>query len=108
MWFRKKTTSLSPAANDAAIFDMPIDDAFKLKVAGRVVVVGVVAAGEIRPGMDLRIRTPETTIPVKVIALEAFHQPLKYAHVGDNVAALLDGVERDQVVPGSRLTGGGG
>jgi translation elongation factor EF-Tu-like GTPase len=88
---------------------MPIDDAFRLKTEGSVVVVGVIAAGEIKPGMRLEVRTANAAIPVTVTALEAGpSKPISSARAGDRVGVMLQGANKDQVPAGSRLTGGGG
>lgn len=111
MWFRRPKVnppSTMPAAS-APAFDMPIDDAFRLKAEGSVVVVGVIAAGEIRPGMRLEIRTANGAIPVTVTALEGGpDKPISNARAGDRIGIMLQGASKDQVPPGSRLTGGGG
>ena len=64
-WFRGK-------GQPAAPFRMPVDDAFALKVPGKVVVVGVVAEGEVRPGARLVLRAAAAELPVTVEALEAY------------------------------------
>jgi translation elongation factor EF-Tu-like GTPase len=88
---------------------MPIDDAFRLKVEGSVVVVGVIAAGEIKPGTRLEIRTADVAIPVTVTAIEGGSgNSMSHARAGDRVSVLLQGASKDQIPPGSRLTGGGG
>jgi translation elongation factor EF-Tu-like GTPase len=111
MWFRRPKVnppSTLPAAS-AAAFDMPIDDAFRLKVEGSVVVVGVIAAGEIKLGMRLEIRTGNGAIPVTVTALEGGpDKPISHARAGDRVGVMLQGVAKDQVPAGSRLSGSGG
>lgn len=111
MWFRRPKVnqpSTLPAPNVTA-FDMPVDDAFRLKVEGSVVVVGVIAAGEIKPGMRLEIRTANGAIPVTVTALEGGpDKPTSSARAGDRVGVMLQGASKDQVPAGSRLTGGGG
>ncbi len=109
MWFRRPKAN-PPAtlpASSAAAFDMPIDDAFALKVDGSVVVVGVIAAGEIKPGMRLEIRTAHASIPVTVTALEGGpDKPISHARAGDRVGVMLQGASKEQVPAGSRLTGG--
>lgn len=79
------------------LFRMPIDDAFALKVPGKVVVVGVVADGEVRPGARLVLRTAAAELPVTVEALEAFNKPLEAARRGERVGIMLVGATKEQV-----------
>jgi selenocysteine-specific elongation factor len=95
-WFRGKGQSAPP-------FRMPVDDAFALKVSCKLVVVGVVAAGEVRPGARLVLRAAGAELPVTVEALEAYHRPLRVARRGDRVGVMLIGVEKEQVGPGAVL-----
>ena len=88
----------------AAAFRMPIDDAFALIAPGKVVVVGVIAEGEIRPGKSLMLHTDTAAIPVTVEALEAYHKPLSSARAGDRVGIMLVGAEKDQVTAGASLS----
>jgi elongation factor Tu len=77
---------------------MPIDDVFALKAHGKVVVVGVIEEGAIRPGDSLTIQSGEYSIPVLVESLEAYHKPLNSAKAGDRVGILLHGIDKDKVV----------
>ena len=95
-WFRG-------AARPAAPFRMPVDDAFALKVPGKVVVVGVVADGEVRPGDRLVLRAAGAEVPVTVEALEAHHQPVRAARRGDRVGVMLIGADKAQVGHGAVL-----
>jgi len=109
MWFRRPKPSPPSTPPSVVAFDMPIDDAFRLKVEGSVVVVGVIAAGEIKPGMRLEIQTANGAIPVTVTALEGGPgKPISQARAGDRVGVMLQGANKDQVPAGSRLTGDGG
>jgi translation elongation factor EF-Tu-like GTPase len=84
-------------------FRMPIEDAFALKERGRVVVVGIVADGEITPGARLLLRVGNNELPVTVEALEAHHQSLQVARQGDRIGILLAGVDKEQVGVGAVL-----
>lgn len=95
-WFRG-------AARPTAPFRMPIDDVFALKMPGKVVVVGVVADGEVRPGDRLVLRAAAAEVPVRVEALEAYHQPIQAARCGDRVGVMLVGVDKAQVGHGAVL-----
>jgi elongation factor Tu len=83
---------------------MVVDDSFALTTAGEVVVVGVIAEGEIRPGDTLVVQTRDSTIPVTAEAIEAFHKPLDHAKAGDRVGVKLDGATKEDVGPGDVLT----
>jgi selenocysteine-specific translation elongation factor len=82
---------------------MPVDDAFALKVSGKLVVVGIVAAGEVRPGARLLLRDAGGALPVSVEALEAHDRPIQAARRGDRVGIMLVGAEKGQVGPGAVL-----
>ncbi len=84
---------------------MLIDDSFALNTADMVVVVGVIANGEIRPGDKLLIETPYSNIPVTAEALEPFPEPLEYAKTGDRVGIKLKGATKDDAGPGYVLIG---
>ena len=86
-----------------APFRMPIDDAFALQVPGKVVVVGVVADGEVRVGARLLLRTATAKLPVTVEALEGHDRPLQAAGRGERVGIMLDGASKEQVGPGAVL-----
>jgi translation elongation factor EF-Tu-like GTPase len=111
MWFRRQkvVSPTAPPATNAAILDMPIDDAFQLKVEDSVVVVGVIAVGEIKPGMRLEIRTADRAIPVTATALEGgLGKPILHARAGDRIGVMLQGARKSDIIAGSRLSGGGG
>ena len=72
-------------------FRMPIDDAFALKVPGKVVVVGKIAEGEVRPGDRLKIKHGNEEIAVEVEALEAFGAPVSVGRTGSNIGIMLIG-----------------
>jgi translation elongation factor EF-Tu-like GTPase len=102
MWFLRPKKK--PPAPVAFPLDMPIDDAFRMKFDDLVVVVGIIAAGEIKVGMQLRIQTPAASIPVTVAGLEGgLNNSIDVARVGNRVSVLLRGANKDQVAPGSRL-----
>jgi hypothetical protein len=105
MWFSRSIEIPAPQPV-TVLFDMPIDDAFRLKIEGSVVVVGVIAKGEISPGMNLEIRGSTTAIPVTVTALEGGPgNPISHARAGDRVSVMLQGASKDQIPTGSRLVG---
>jgi selenocysteine-specific translation elongation factor len=89
-WFQGRARAQGP-------FRMPVDGVFALKTPGKVVVVGVVADGEVRRGDRLVLRAGEASVPVAVEALEAHHKPVQSARRGDQVGVLLAGVDKAQV-----------
>lgn len=89
--------------NSSHPFRMPIDDAFALKLPGKVVVVGVIAEGEVRPGDHLTIQCPYSRINVQVEGLEAYHKPLRVAKRGDRVGLMLIGATKEQICSGAVL-----
>jgi selenocysteine-specific translation elongation factor len=80
-----------------------VDDAFALKQAGKVVVVGVVAEGEVRPGAQLLLRAGAGELQVTAEALEASHLPLHVARQGDRIGILLVGATKEQITAGTIL-----
>ncbi len=96
-WIRSQPPTTSPA------FRMPIDDAFELKVPGKVVVVGKIAAGEVRPGDRLKIKGQNEEISVEVEALEAFGEPITVGRTGKNVGIMLIGATKEQIMQGAML-----
>jgi selenocysteine-specific translation elongation factor len=100
-WFlRGKSRNASPPATQ---FHMPIDDVFAIKSISKVVVVGIVAEGEVRPGDRLLIRSGSQERSVTVEALERIDQPLKIARKGEQVAVMLIGADKDQISAGAIL-----
>jgi selenocysteine-specific translation elongation factor len=82
---------------------MPIDDAYALKVPGKVVVVGIVAEGRVAPETQLLLRSGPVEVPVTVEAIEVDHQPRQAAQRGDRVGILLVVTVKDQVGVGAEL-----
>jgi len=87
-------------------FSMPIDDVLAVKTKGNVVVVGVIATGEVLPGSALLVNVGDSSISVTVEGLEAFHKPLKSAKAGDRVSIMLQGVDKEQVTLPATLVDG--
>ena len=93
----------TPARNDDLPFLMPVEDVFT--ISGR----GTVATGRVERGL---IKTGETVEIVGlsdekkstvVTGLEMFRKTLDYAEAGDNIGALLRGVDRNGVERGQVL-----
>jgi len=87
-------------------FCLPVDEAFALKQPGKVVVVGVITEGEIRPGVRLVLRSGANERQVTVEALQAFGRPLQVARQGDRIGVMLFGASKEQIGPGSVLLSG--
>lgn len=83
-------------------FLMPVEDVFT--ITGR----GTVATGRVERGR-LNINDPAEIVGIRetkatvVTAIEMFRKLLDYAEAGDNIGALLRGVNRDEVVRGQVL-----
>ena len=83
-------------------FLMPIEDV--LTITGRgTVVTGRVERGIIHVNDEVEIVGIKDTQKSVVTGLEMFRKILDYAEPGDNVGALLRGINRDQVVRGQVL-----
>ncbi len=83
-------------------FLMPIEDV--LTITGRgTVVTGRVERGVIRVNDEVEIVGIKDTQKSVVTGLEMFRKILDYAEPGDNIGALLRGINRDQVVRGQVL-----
>jgi len=76
---------------------MPIDDKFSLTVPNKVVVVGIVEEGQVRPGDRLILRTESKNLLATVEGLEAFSRRIMTAREGDRVAVLLVGIEAKDI-----------
>ena len=83
-------------------FLMPIEDV--LTITGRgTVVTGRVERGIVKVNDEVEIVGIKDTQKTVVTGLEMFRKILDYAEPGDNVGALLRGINRDQVVRGQVL-----
>ena len=81
---------------------LPIEDVITITGRGTVV-TGRVERGIIKINDEVEIVGIRPTIKSVVTGLEMFRKTLDYAEPGDNVGALLRGVNRDQVVRGQVL-----
>ncbi len=83
-------------------FLMPIEDV--LTITGRgTVVTGRVERGIVKVNDEVEIVGIKDTQKTVVTGLEMFRKILDYAEPGDNIGALLRGINRDQVVRGQVL-----
>ncbi|GEP19573.1 elongation factor Tu [Pediococcus argentinicus] len=88
-------------------FLMPVEDVFTITGRGTVA-SGRIDRGEVKVGDEVEI-VGLTDAPLKttITGLEMFRKTLDLGEAGDNVGALLRGVNRDQVVRGQVLAAPG-
>ena len=93
----------TPERDDAKPFLMPIEDTMTISGRGTVV-TGRVERGKLNVGEEVEIvgLSDEKTKTV-VTGLEMFRKSLDYAEAGDNVGALLRGIQRKDVERGQVL-----
>ena len=87
-------------------FLMNIEDVFTITGRGTVV-TGKIERGVIRSGDKVQIIGLRETQETVVTSLEMFRKILDEAQAGDNVGALLRGIEKDQVERGQVLAAPG-
>ncbi len=90
----------TPARDNEKPFLMPVEDVFT--ISGR----GTVATGRVERG-QLKMNDPVEILGVKtdvqksvVTGIEMFHKLLDYAEAGDNIGALLRGINRTDIERG--------
>ena len=83
-------------------FLMPIEDTMTISGRGTVV-TGRVERGTIKLNEQVEIVGIKETQKSVVTGLEMFRKLLDFAEAGDNVGALLRGINRDQVIRGQVL-----
>jgi elongation factor Tu len=83
-------------------FLMPIEDVFSISGRGTVV-TGRIERGVIKVGEEVEIVGIRPTTKTVVTGVEVFRKLLDQGEAGDNVGALLRGVERDGVERGQVL-----
>ncbi|MGH2549537.1 MAG: elongation factor Tu [Thermomicrobiales bacterium] len=83
-------------------FLMPIEDVFGIKGRGTVV-TGKIARGVVHTGDEIEIVGLGERRKVIVTGVEMFMKTLDEGQAGDNIGALLRGVERDDVQRGQVL-----
>ncbi|MBD5143857.1 MAG: elongation factor Tu [Oscillospiraceae bacterium] len=93
----------TPERDDAKPFLMPIEDTMTISGRGTVV-TGRVERGKLNTGEEVEIvGLKEESSKTVVTGLEMFRKSLDYAEAGDNVGALLRGVQRKDVERGQVL-----
>ncbi|MDD7771350.1 MAG: elongation factor Tu, partial [Firmicutes bacterium] len=94
----------TPARNDDLPFLMPVEDVFT--ISGR----GTVATGRVERGIIKKnepveiVGLTEEKKSTVVTDIEMFHKLLDYAEAGDNIGALLRGVDRKNIERGQVLS----
>jgi elongation factor Tu len=83
-------------------FLMPIEDVFSISGRGTVV-TGRIERGVIKVGEEVEIVGIRPTTKTVVTGVEMFRKLLDQGEAGDNVGALLRGIERDGVERGQVL-----
>ena len=84
-------------------FLMPVEDVFSIKGRGTVV-TGRIERGEIKVGEEVEIvGLNDETRKTTVTGVEMFNKTLNEGYAGDNVGALLRGIEKDDIERGQVL-----
>jgi len=83
-------------------FLMPIEDVFSISGRGTVV-TGRIERGIVKVGEEIEIIGIRDTVKSTVTGIEMFRKLLDEGRAGDNVGALLRGIERDGVERGQVL-----
>ncbi|TVP86707.1 MAG: elongation factor Tu [Acholeplasmataceae bacterium] len=83
-------------------FLMPVEDVFTITGRGTVA-TGRVERGQVKVGDEIEIVGITETKKTVVTGVEMFRKLLDYAQAGDNIGALLRGINRDQVERGQVL-----
>ena len=83
-------------------FLMPIEDVFSIKGRGTVA-TGRIEQGKVSSGDEVEIIGIRDTRKTTVTGVEMFKKLLNDAQAGDNVGALLRGIERDDIERGQVL-----
>lgn len=84
-------------------FMMPVEDVFSITGRGTVA-TGRVERGQIKVGDEVEIIGIEEDITKSIVTgVEMFRKLLDYAEAGDNIGALLRGVQRDDIQRGQVL-----
>ena len=91
-----------PDRDDSKPFLMPVEDVFSISGRGTVA-TGRVEQGKITVGEEIEIIGLKDTRKSIVTGVEMFRKLLDHAEAGDNIGALLRGVERDDVERGQVL-----
>ncbi|AGL90389.1 elongation factor Tu [Candidatus Phytoplasma australiense] len=91
-----------PAREVDKPFLMPVEDVFTITGRGTVV-TGRVERGQVEAGDEIEIVGLKETKKTIVTAVEMFKKDLDFAQAGDNIGALLRGINREDVQRGQVL-----
>ena len=91
-----------PAREDDKPFLMPVEDVFTITGRGTVA-TGRVERGVLKLSETVEIVGLHETQSTVVTGIEMFRKLLDYASAGDNIGALLRGINRDQIQRGQVL-----
>ena len=93
----------TPERNDNLPFLMPVEDVFTISGRGTVA-TGRVERGTAHVGDQMEIvGLKEEKLTTTITGLEMFRKSLEFAQAGDNIGALLRGIDRDQIERGQVL-----
>ena len=96
-----------PKRDNDKPFLMPVEDVFSITGRGTVA-TGTVERGSLTVGSDVEIvGLTEEKRKVVVTGIEMFRKLLDQAETGDNIGALLRGVQRDEIERGQVLSAPG-
>ena len=95
-----------PDRDDSKPFLMPIEDVFSISGRGTVA-TGRVEQGQVTVGDEVEIVGIKDTTKSVVTGVEMFRKMLDHAEAGDNIGALLRGVEREDIERGQVLAAPG-
>ena len=96
-----------PERDNDKPFMMPVEDVFSITGRGTVA-TGRVERGEVRTGDEVDIVGIAEQIGKSVVTgVEMFRKNLDYAQAGDNIGALLRGVQREDIQRGQVLAAPG-
>ncbi|HIW54869.1 MAG TPA: elongation factor Tu, partial [Candidatus Ruthenibacterium merdigallinarum] len=94
----------TPERDDAKPFLMPVEDVFTITGRGTVA-TGRVERGMVKVGEEVEIvGLQDEKKKTTVTGLEMFRKVLDFAEAGDNIGALLRGVNRDEIERGQVLS----
>ena len=93
----------TPARNEDAPFLMPVEDVFSISGRGTVA-TGRVERGVVKMNDTVEIIGLTTERKSTVITgIEMFHKTMDYAEAGDNIGALLRGIQKNEIERGQVL-----
>ncbi|MGL4662976.1 MAG: elongation factor Tu [Culicoidibacterales bacterium] len=92
----------TPTRDNDKPFLMPVEDVFSITGRGTVA-TGRVERGKVEVNNEVEIIGITDTRKVVVTGIEMFRKLLDYAEAGDNIGALLRGVQREEIERGQVL-----